>query len=111
TRLSGSTTWAIGASNMVRFVPIFFCLFRRVTRAHQIKTADNSPPLKIGLMAVGFDRYGDRARLHEDPIKHLYEVYVRINKDIAENPGLDKKANEYFKQMEEGEPTVLNLWQ
>lgn len=62
-------------------------------------------------MAVGFDRYGDRTRLHEDPIKHLYEVYVKINKDIAENPGLDKKANEYFKQMEEGEPTVLNLWQ
>ncbi|KAF8933444.1 Arginyl-tRNA synthetase [Haplosporangium bisporale] len=66
---------------------------------------------QYGLMAVGFDRYGDRARLHEDPIKHLYEVYVKINKDIAENPGLDKKANEYFKQMEEGDPTVLNLWQ
>ncbi|KAG0023712.1 Arginyl-tRNA synthetase [Podila clonocystis] len=66
---------------------------------------------QYGLMAVGFDRYGDRTRLREDPIKHLYEVYVKINKDITENPGLDKKANEYFKQMEEGDPAVLNLWQ
>ncbi|KAF9291992.1 Arginyl-tRNA synthetase [Mortierella antarctica] len=66
---------------------------------------------QYGLMAVGFDRYGDRTRLHEDPIKHLYEVYVKINKDITENPGLDKKANEYFKQMEEGDPAVLDLWQ
>jgi len=62
-------------------------------------------------MAVGFDRYGDRAELVKDPIKHLYDVYVKINKDIVENPELDRKANEYFKRMEENDPTVLSLWQ
>ncbi|KAF9947137.1 Arginyl-tRNA synthetase, partial [Mortierella alpina] len=66
---------------------------------------------QYGLMAVGFDRYGDRTQLKQDPIKHLYEVYVRINRDIAENPSLDKMANQYFKQMEDNDPTVLSLWQ
>ncbi|KAG0056632.1 Arginyl-tRNA synthetase [Gryganskiella cystojenkinii] len=66
---------------------------------------------QYGLMAVGFDRYGDRKELVRDPIKHLYDVYVKINKDIVENPELDKKANEYFKRMEENDPTVLSLWQ
>ncbi|KAF9911339.1 Arginyl-tRNA synthetase [Linnemannia zychae] len=66
---------------------------------------------QYGLMAVGFDKYGDRTQLHRDPIKHLYDVYVRINQDIATNPGLDKLANQYFKQMEENDPTVLSLWQ
>ncbi|KAF9136105.1 Arginyl-tRNA synthetase [Mortierella sp. 14UC] len=66
---------------------------------------------QYGLMAVGFDKYGDRTKLHQDPIKHLYDVYVRINQDITANPGLDKLANQYFKQMEENDPTVLSLWQ
>ncbi|KAF9190060.1 Arginyl-tRNA synthetase [Haplosporangium sp. Z 767] len=66
---------------------------------------------QYGLMAVGFDRYGDRAQLRQDPIKHLYDVYVKINRDITENPGLDKLANQYFKQMEDNDPTVLSLWQ
>ncbi|KAF9961114.1 Arginyl-tRNA synthetase [Mortierella alpina] len=66
---------------------------------------------QYGLMAVGFDRYGDRAQLKQDPIKHLYEVYVKINRDITENPTLDKLANQYFKQMEDNDPTVLSLWQ
>lgn len=62
-------------------------------------------------MAVGFDRYGDRQRLVEDPIKHLYDVYVKINKDIVDHPELDKQANEYFKRMEDNDQTVLSLWQ
>jgi arginyl-tRNA synthetase len=62
-------------------------------------------------MAVGFDRYGDRTKLRQDPIKHLYDVYVKINCDIADNPELDKLANQYFKQMEDGDPVVLSLWQ
>ncbi|KAF8931826.1 Arginyl-tRNA synthetase [Haplosporangium gracile] len=65
---------------------------------------------QYGLMAVGFDRYGDRTKLHQDPIKHLYDVYVRINQDITTNPGLDKLANQYFKQMEDGDSKVLSLW-
>ncbi|KAG0380489.1 Arginyl-tRNA synthetase [Mortierella sp. AD032] len=68
-------------------------------------------PFCLGLMAVGFDKYGDRTKLHQDPIKHLYDVYVRINQDITANPGLDKLANQYFKQMEDGDPAVLSLWQ
>ncbi|KAF9109759.1 Arginyl-tRNA synthetase, partial [Mortierella sp. AM989] len=66
---------------------------------------------QYGLMAVGFDRYGDRSQLHKDPIKHLYDVYVKINRDITETPSLDKLANQYFKQMEDNDPNVLSLWQ
>ncbi|KAI8600004.1 putative arginine--tRNA ligase, cytoplasmic [Dissophora ornata] len=66
---------------------------------------------QYGLMAVGFDRYGDRTKLRQDPIKHLYDVYVQINRDITENPALDKLANQYFRQMEDNDPEVLSLWQ
>ncbi|KAF9982385.1 Arginyl-tRNA synthetase [Modicella reniformis] len=71
-------------------------------------------PFHVGvlrLMAVGFGRYGDKTKLRQDPIKHLYNVYVKINRDITEDSDLDKLANQYFKQMEDGDPNVLLLWQ
>ena len=35
--------------------------------------------LHTGLLAVGFQRYGSEKELEEDPIKHLFNVYVKIN--------------------------------
>lgn len=36
---------------------------------------------QYGLLAVGFERYGNEQELVEDPIKHLYYVYVKVNND------------------------------
>ena len=35
---------------------------------------------QFGLLANAFERYGDEAKLQKDPIGHLYDVYVEINK-------------------------------
>ena len=61
---------------------------------------------QFGLLAVGFEKYGSEARLEEDPIQHLYEVYVKVNTAVYDEkvadakihgvtwppPGKDKKA-------------------
>lgn len=39
---------------------------------------------QYGLLAVGFDRYGNEETLKTDPIKHLFDVYVKINDDARE---------------------------
>ena len=72
---------------------------------------------QFGLLAVGFDRYGDEAKLAADPIHHLFEVYVRINKDIEEEgdslpleESTNGKAREYFKKMEDGDEEALKIW-
>ena len=36
---------------------------------------------QYGILAVGFDKYGNEEKLLADPIKHLYDVYVAINVD------------------------------
>lgn len=59
-------------------------------------------------MAVGYERYGNETALENDPIHHLYDVYVRINKDT--DPEIDALANAYFKRMEEGDPITLKQW-
>lgn len=34
---------------------------------------------QYGLLAIGYERYGTEQELHADAIKHLYDVYVKIN--------------------------------
>lgn len=72
---------------------------------------------QFGLLAIGFDRYGDEEKLVKDPIHHLFEVYVRINKDIEQEgdtlpleESTNGKAREYFKKMEDGDPEALKIW-
>lgn len=35
---------------------------------------------QFGLLANAFETYGDEAKLEKDPIGHLYDIYVEINK-------------------------------
>lgn len=72
---------------------------------------------QFGLLAVGFERYGDEEALAVDPIHHLFEVYVRVNKDIEEEgdslpleESTNGKARAYFKRMEDGDPEALKIW-
>lgn len=72
---------------------------------------------QFGVLAVGFEKYGSEEALAKDPINHLFEVYVKINKDIeAEGDSLpleestNGKARSYFKKMEDGDPEALKIW-
>lgn len=72
---------------------------------------------QFGLLAVGFDRYGSEEELARDPIHHLFDVYVRINKDIEDEgdslpleESTNGKAREFFKKMENGDEAALKIW-
>lgn len=68
---------------------------------------------QFGILAVGFAKYGSEEELTKDPINHLFDVYVKINKDATEE-GDDSKIHEearlYFKKMEDGDEEALKLW-
>jgi arginyl-tRNA synthetase len=87
---------------------------------------------QYGLLALGFDRYGSDEQLEKDPINHLYEVYVQINKDVTAEKeqaeklkqegneaeaksllesGLDEQARRYFKLMTERDPAAIERWE
>ncbi|MBM4380918.1 MAG: arginine--tRNA ligase [Deltaproteobacteria bacterium] len=63
---------------------------------------------QFGLVAVGFQEYGDPGRRKE--MGHLVEVYVRANKRAGEEPAFDARARDFFRQMEAGDPQALGLW-
>jgi arginyl-tRNA synthetase len=65
---------------------------------------------QYGLLAVGFAKYGDAKQLETNPIKHLFELYVRINQDAKEDATIHDQAREYFRRMENGDEEALGLW-
>ncbi|KAL1892148.1 arginyl-tRNA synthetase [Ceratocystis pirilliformis] len=87
---------------------------------------------QYGLLALGFEKYGDEEALKTDPINHLYHIYVKINADksaedkqIADltavgkteeatklkEEGTDEQARKYFKLMSDGDAAALAQWQ
>lgn len=74
---------------------------------------------QFGVLGVGFKKYGSEEKLSKDPINHLFEVYVAINKDIeaekeANSDGvsaIDEEARSFFKKMTEGEEYYVKMWE
>jgi arginyl-tRNA synthetase len=66
--------------------------------------------VQFGLIAVGFEKYGSREELEKDAIHHLFEVYVKINKDAETDPEVKVKAAAFFKRMEDGDEEALKDW-
>lgn len=67
--------------------------------------------LKKGLLALGFKKFGNEEELQKDPIKHLFYVYVEINKAAEADETVKEEARAYFRRMEDGDKEVLSLWE
>jgi arginyl-tRNA synthetase len=83
----------------------------------------------IGLLAVGWSRFGSEELFEADPLRHLLDVYTKIDElfkpeqDAAKKlraEGQDNSANDtqgisaekdaFFKRTEDGDPDALALW-
>ena len=62
---------------------------------------------QFGLVAVGFQEYGDPARRGE--VAHLVEVYVKANARAEAEPEFDERARAFFRRMEDGDEEALAL--
>lgn len=83
----------------------------------------------LGLLAVGWGRFGSEESFERDPVGHVLEVYDQINelfkperqasaqaredkKDTSaiESQGLFAERDAYFKRMEDGDQEAITLW-
>ncbi|GJJ11927.1 hypothetical protein Clacol_006165 [Clathrus columnatus] len=69
---------------------------------------------QFGYVAYGFQKYGSQEELDKDPIKHLLDVYVKINADGRQSEEMGAKvkseAQGFFRRMEEGDEEALAIW-
>mgnify|MGYP000991685429 CR=1 FL=1 len=64
---------------------------------------------QYGLLANGYKRYGSEEELEKDPINHLFDVYVKINNDVAKEEGPIKELKEQIKLKKEKNEDVSEL--
>lgn len=84
----------------------------------------------IGLLAAGWSRFGSEELFQADPLRHLLDVYMRIEElfkpeqeaakklraehhdtSEIESKGISAEKDEFFKKMEDHDPDALALWQ
>ncbi|KAG5634749.1 hypothetical protein H0H81_000903 [Sphagnurus paluster] len=65
---------------------------------------------QFGMIATGFEKYGSQEELEKDAIKHLFDVYVKVNKDAEADPNVKVEAAKWFKRMEDGDESALANW-
>jgi len=62
-------------------------------------------------MIVAFRKWGDESLLQEEPVKRLYDLYVRFHQEEERDSKLSDQAREAFRDMEEGDSEAIALWQ
>ena len=55
---------------------------------------------QYGVLAVGFERFGSEEALAQNPIGHLYDIYVRISGLSREEEENIKAKREQIKQLQ-----------
>ncbi len=66
---------------------------------------------QFGKLIAAFRMWGDEAELKREPIRHLYDLYVRFHKEADGNPSLDEDGRREFKKLEDGDAANRELWQ
>ncbi|XP_068921214.1 probable arginine--tRNA ligase, mitochondrial isoform X3 [Petaurus breviceps papuanus] len=67
--------------------------------------------MQFGLLGTGFQLFGYEEKLQSNPLQHLFEIYVQVNKEAADDENVEKSAREFFHRLEAGEKQALSLWQ
>uniref|UniRef100_A0A4W6EKM8 Probable arginine--tRNA ligase, mitochondrial n=1 Tax=Lates calcarifer TaxID=8187 RepID=A0A4W6EKM8_LATCA len=67
--------------------------------------------MQFGLLGAGFGQFGCQERLKQNPLQHLFEVYVQMNKEAEHNENLKHAAQDFFRQLEQQECQAVSLWQ
>jgi arginyl-tRNA synthetase len=55
---------------------------------------------QYGVLSEGFEKYGSEEELVNDPVKHLNDVYVKINRDSSEEQKTAKELTEAKEKLE-----------
>ncbi len=65
---------------------------------------------QFGKIIYAYLNYGDKEKVKENPIEELVKLYVRFHEEALNNPEIEDKAREIFKDLEQGDPEYNRLW-
>lgn len=65
---------------------------------------------QFGKLIFAFEKWGSEEKLSENPIQHLYELYVLFHSESENNKELDDFGRQWFNKLENGDPKAIEYW-
>lgn len=66
---------------------------------------------QFGKMIAAYKLWGDKSIFQKNPIEELQKLYVKFHEEMEKDPELDKKGQEEFKKLEDGDQANRKLWE
>lgn len=66
---------------------------------------------QFGKLICAYRRWGSEEQLTDQPVRTLYDLYVRFHQEAETNPELEEEGRAEFKKLEDGDPDNRALWQ
>ncbi|QLY39476.1 arginine--tRNA ligase [Hujiaoplasma nucleasis] len=65
---------------------------------------------QFGKIIYAYLNFGDKEKVDKNPIEELMKLYVDFHELAKENPEIEDKAREIFKELELNNPEYVSLW-
>ncbi|RAP73475.1 arginine--tRNA ligase [Paenibacillus montanisoli] len=65
---------------------------------------------QFGKLLEAYTRWGDEAKLKEEPIRESLRLYVKFHEEAESDPSLEDKARHWFWKLENGDEEAYKLW-
>lgn len=66
---------------------------------------------QFGKLIAAYKMWGEKSAVEKNPIEELQKLYVRFHDELKKNPELDKRGQEEFKKLEDGDKENRELWE
>ncbi|HUC31346.1 MAG TPA: arginine--tRNA ligase [Candidatus Paceibacterota bacterium] len=66
---------------------------------------------QFGKLIAAYKLWGNKKSVEKDPIEELQKLYVRFHAEMKSDPELEKRGQEEFKKLEEGDRENRKLWE
>ncbi len=63
-----------------------------------------------GMNIAAYKRWGDEETVRKNPAYELFNLYVRFNAEVENDPTLKASAQEWTRKLEAGDEEAINLW-
>ncbi len=65
---------------------------------------------QFGKLITAYKKWGNEKGLEDNPIRFLYDLYVRFHREAERIPALEDDAREWFRKLEKGDEESRRLW-
>lgn len=66
---------------------------------------------QYGKLIYAFKEYGSQEEFRENPMEHLFELYVKFHEEADDDEEMEERGREWATKIEDGDEEAVELWE